>query len=154
MIIAGAGDADVEAQVAKLAIGDPRVVAEIGYAPLARKRELFRAADAVVLPYTSFASQSGVLHDAYGHGLPVVVSDVGALGPTVAEDRSGIAVRPGDHERLGWAIQEVLQSDRARQVRQGVSRRCRAAFARALWCGAAVSLRRSLELMSDPTRSS
>ena len=47
-------------------------------------------------PYTSFASQSAVLQDAYAHRLPVVVTDVGALGETVRGDGTGWVVPPAD----------------------------------------------------------
>lgn len=49
----------------------------------------FSAADVVVLPYTSFASQSGVLLQAYSYGKPVVVTNVGGLAEAVLEDQTG-----------------------------------------------------------------
>lgn len=107
--IAGGGDARVEGLVHQLAAQDPRVRCELGFVPLSRKRELFRAASVVVLPYTAFASQSGVLHDAYGHGRPVVVTDVGALGRTVREDGTGLVVPPDDPQALAEAIEALLE---------------------------------------------
>lgn len=106
--IAGHGDADVEDQVRSMASEDERVRCEVGFVPLLRKRELFRAASLVVLPYTTFSSQSGVLHDAYGHGRPVVVTDVGALGRTVREDGTGVVVPPNDPSALAEAVRAVL----------------------------------------------
>jgi glycosyltransferase involved in cell wall biosynthesis len=107
-VIAGRGDASLERAVTDLAAHDPRVTAEIGFATLERKRELFNAASVVILPYTSFASQSGVLHDAYGHGRPVVVTDVGVLGDSVREDGTGIVVPPGDVPAITEAIRAAL----------------------------------------------
>ncbi len=49
----------------------------------------FSAADVVVLPYTSFASQSSVLLQAYSYGKPVVVTNVGGLAEAVFEDQTG-----------------------------------------------------------------
>jgi glycosyltransferase involved in cell wall biosynthesis len=43
----------------------------------------------VVLPYTSFASQSSVLLQAYSYGKPVVVTNVGGLAEAVFEDQTG-----------------------------------------------------------------
>jgi glycosyltransferase involved in cell wall biosynthesis len=63
----------------------------------------------MVLPYTSFASQSAVLQDAYAHRLPVVVSDVGALGETIREDRTGWVVDPGDADELAAAMLAALR---------------------------------------------
>src|SRR6185369_5496283 len=44
---------------------------------------LFAGASLAVLPYSEFHAQSGVLHLAIAYGVPVVVTDVGALGDQV-----------------------------------------------------------------------
>ncbi len=111
LTIAGRGDPAVERQVRSVAAADGRVAVEIGFATLERKRQLFRAAHVVVLPYTTFSSQSGVLHDAYGHGRPVVVTDVGALGDAVREDGTGFVVPPNDPEALATAVRDLLAPD-------------------------------------------
>lgn len=103
--VAGRGEAVIEEQLRRAANADPRLGVEIDHVPIARKVELFRQASVVVLPYTSFASQSGVLHDAYAHGRPVIVTDVGALGETVREDGTGLVVPPGDAAALARAIE-------------------------------------------------
>lgn len=66
--------------------------------------QLFREAWGVVLPYETFSSQSGGLHDASGHGRPVVVTDVGALGATVRHDGTGAVVTVDDAEALAAAL--------------------------------------------------
>lgn len=121
--IAGRGDTVVEQQVRAAADRDARVLPELGFATLERKRELFREAHVVVLPYTTFSSQSGVLHDAYGHGRPVVVADVGALGDAVREDATGLVVPPDDPGALATAVRALLEptawrrySDAARRI--------------------------------------
>jgi glycosyltransferase involved in cell wall biosynthesis len=110
LTIAGHGEATLEQRAHALAARDPRVRAEIGFVTLERKRELFREASLVVLPYTAFASQSGVLHDAYGHGRPVVASDVGALGEAVREDGTGLVVVPNDPRALADAVEHLLEA--------------------------------------------
>lgn len=105
---AGRGFPDVEATVQRAAAGDERITAEIGYVTEARKRELHTNSDLVVLPYTSFASQSGVLQDAYAHRLPVVVTDVGALGDTIRDDGSGWVVPAGDATALAGTIRSAI----------------------------------------------
>jgi len=110
-VIAGHGDARLERMVTQLAADDVRVTAEIGFATLERKRALFRQASVCVLPYTSFASMSGVLHDAYGHGRPVVVTDVGALGDAVREDGTGEIVTAGSAAELAAATTRALRGD-------------------------------------------
>jgi len=126
-VFAGRGAPDVEHLVASAAANDPRIRAEIGFATLERKEELFRAADLVVLPYTSFASQSAVLQDAYAHGVPVVVSDVGALGDAVREDGTGVVVPPGDRVALAGAVTDALADDASRRAMSAAAARIAAA---------------------------
>jgi glycosyltransferase involved in cell wall biosynthesis len=110
-VFAGRGFPDVEQLVLDAAQRDPRIVTEIGYATADRKNELHATADLMVLPYTSFASQSAVLQDAYAHRLPVVVTDVGALGETVRGDGTGWVVPPSDSEHLGASILAALRDE-------------------------------------------
>jgi glycosyltransferase involved in cell wall biosynthesis len=60
-----------------------------------------------VLPYRQLDS-SGVLATALGHGRPVVVTDVGSLGPIVREHRAGRVVPPDDPAALAAACIELL----------------------------------------------
>ena len=64
---------------------------------------------AVVLPYLDFSAQSGVLSQALSLGLPVVASDVGALGETVREYGTGVAVPPGDPAALAAGVRTLEQ---------------------------------------------
>jgi len=113
-VFAGRGFADVEQLVRDAADRDPRIVTEIGFATAQRKHELYAAADLIVLPYTTFASQSAVLQDAYAHGVPLVVSDVGALGETVRDDKTGWVVTPGDPDALAATLLAALRDPAAR----------------------------------------
>lgn len=74
--------------------------------------DLFAQSSLAILPYTSFTAQSGVLHDALAHRLPVVVSDVGALGESVRRWGFGEVVPPGDDAALARAISELLEPGR------------------------------------------
>lgn len=59
--------------------------------------EVFRVADAVILPYKrSFHAQSGILQLAVGYEKPCVVSDAGALGASVRDYCLGQVVRAED----------------------------------------------------------
>lgn len=106
--IAGRGDHRLEALARTAADDSEFVTAEIGHASTERKAELFRASAVVALPYTSFSSQSGVLHDAYGHWRPVVATDVGALGATVRADGTGLVIAPRDAQALAEALQTAV----------------------------------------------
>jgi len=67
--------------------------------------EVFRIADAVVLPYKKgFYAQSGVLHLSIGYEKPCVVSDVGAIGATVREYDLGLVVKAEDPVSLKQGI--------------------------------------------------
>lgn len=112
LVIAGRGDVGIEALAQQASASDPRVTAEVGFVTLARKRELMAEASLIILPYTSFASQSGVLHDAYSHARPVVVTDVGALGDSVREDGTGLVATPGDPDSLATQIAAALDPQR------------------------------------------
>jgi glycosyltransferase involved in cell wall biosynthesis len=68
----------------------------------------FAASDIVVLPYIRFESQSGVLLRAYAHKLPVVVTNVGAMGESVSKDKVGLVVKPGSIEELADAVINAL----------------------------------------------
>ena len=80
---------------------------ELGYVSAERKRELFSQASWVLLPYLSFHSQSGVLADAYEYRVPMIASDVGAIGPTVRDDGTGLLVIPGDMHSLADAMMKA-----------------------------------------------
>lgn len=118
LIIAGRGEAELEARILAYAQVNPRVVAEIGYVSHDRRPELYRNADCVLLPYTELKAQSGVLHDAYASRLPVIASDVRALGDAVRKDETGWVVEPGDVEQLAGAMYEAA-TDPLRRIRAG-----------------------------------
>jgi glycosyltransferase involved in cell wall biosynthesis len=106
--IAGRGDAALEAAVRSFSARRADVDIDIGLIPEARKQELFRNCWGVVLPYTRFNSQSGVLADAYTAARPVIVTDVGALGDTVREECVGVVVVPNDPAELARAVERFV----------------------------------------------
>ena len=111
--IAGRGDADLEQLAVEFGRRLPSLSVEIGWVEPSRKAELHSTADVCVLPYTRFSSQSGVLHDSYGAGTPVVVTDVGALGATVRSNGTGRVVAPDDAAALSSAILGLLVDEEA-----------------------------------------
>jgi D-inositol-3-phosphate glycosyltransferase len=93
--------------------GDPsraRIVEQIGFVPDADTELYFKAADVLVLPYTEIF-QSGVLFLAYGFGLPVVASDVGAFREDIVEGRTGFLCKPRDPADLAKAIDTYFDSE-------------------------------------------
>ncbi len=105
---AGQGFDDIEAVVLQSAQHDRRVTAELTWISPERKSDLYQRASLVVLPYTDFESESGVLHDAYGHGRPVVVTEVGSLGSEVRSSGTGWVVPARDPQALSGVIVDAL----------------------------------------------
>ena len=70
---------------------------------------MLRACEFGVCPYKD-ATQSGVVQTAFTLGVPMVVTDVGALADAVAHNKTGIVVRPCDANDLAKAIMD-LHSD-------------------------------------------
>jgi glycosyltransferase involved in cell wall biosynthesis len=111
--IAGAGDQAMNRMVQERASRLPNVSIELGRVSSERKTELLSMASWLILPYTSFHSQSGVLGDAYSFRVPIIASDVGALGPTVRGDATGLVVRPGNSGDLAAAIVKAASTPSA-----------------------------------------
>ncbi|MEI8335332.1 MAG: glycosyltransferase family 4 protein [Actinomycetes bacterium] len=109
LVISGKGFGEIEDEIRSAASRDQRIVAEIGYATAERKAALYARCAVNVLPYTSFESQSAVLQDAYANLVPLIVSDVGALGSTVRSEGTGWVVPPSDVNALAEAILECLR---------------------------------------------
>ena len=87
-----------------------RVILKIEYVPDAETEIYFKAADVLVLPYTHIF-QSGVLFLGYNFGVPVVVSDVGALKDDILEGKTGFVCAPKDAASLAAALQKYFSSD-------------------------------------------
>ena len=109
LIIAGTGPA------ACLVPADPRISLRARYISEDEVGPLLAAASLVALPYTQ-ASQSGVGPLAVGEGVPVVVSDLGAL-PDLAYDPSFVC-EPGNPRALAETI--IRHVDDGPDVRQAV----------------------------------
>jgi glycosyltransferase involved in cell wall biosynthesis len=98
-----------------------RVLARIEFVPDEETEIYFKAADALVLPYT-YIFQSGVLFLGYNYGLPVLAADVGSLKEAIVEGETGFVFRPEDPEDLAKAVERFFESDLYRDL---VNRRSR-----------------------------
>lgn len=104
IVIAGRGD---DPRAHQDLMGDPaRYEIRNTFIEDGEVARLFLDADAVALPYVE-ASQSGVLNLAAAFGRPVIATDVGELGTTVAAHELGLVVPPGDPGRLAGAIAKL-----------------------------------------------
>jgi glycosyltransferase involved in cell wall biosynthesis len=70
---------------------------------------MLRVCEFSVCPYKD-ATQSGVIQTAFTLGVPMVVTDVGALADAVTHNKTGIVVRPCDTNELANGIM-CLHSD-------------------------------------------
>jgi alpha-maltose-1-phosphate synthase len=82
--------------------------------PYREGAKLFQKCCLVVLPYID-ASQSGVVHTAYGFKKPVIVTDVGSLPEIVDDKITGMVVPPKDSQVLADAIIYLLKNDSLRR---------------------------------------
>ena len=122
-MIAGRGQGDLATKVKAAAQRFDHVDAEIGFVSSERMAELFATSTAVVLPYTRLGSQSGLIADAYVHRLPLIVTDVGAIGPTVGADGTGIVLPANDPHALADALTSVAaDTDAVARWRDAIER--------------------------------
>ena len=87
-----------------------KIILKIEYVPDAETEIYFKAADVLVLPYTHIF-QSGVLFLGYNFGVPVVVSDVGALKDDILEGKTGFVCAPKDAASLAAVLKKYFASD-------------------------------------------
>ena len=80
----------------------PRAIVRAGYAPEEDLHLAVAASDALVLPYVT-ASDSGLLHLARAHGVPVLASDAPQLAAAVRASNAG-AVLPRDVDSWKEAV--------------------------------------------------
>lgn len=87
-----------------------RVRLKIEFVPDQETEIYFKAADALVLPYTHIF-QSGVLFLGYNFGLPVIAADVGSLKEEILEGQTGFVFPAGDAPALARAIEGYFGGD-------------------------------------------
>lgn len=111
---------EIRAQAAALGGGRVELVARyVGEGEIAG---FFDRSHLVALPYTEFAAQSGVLHQAVAHGRPVVATAVGGLGESVAAWGVGPVVAPGDDRALAEGVARALRPEAYRAAAAATAR--------------------------------
>lgn len=110
LIVAGRG---MDARLAELragepALGDAHATVVDGFVPDDALDAFVAGADCLVLPYLpQMQGDSGLLHLAVAHGIPVVCSDACSPAATVERFRLGVLYSGGDRESLRDAIARV-----------------------------------------------
>jgi glycosyltransferase involved in cell wall biosynthesis len=110
--LAGAGERLRSPRLAR------RVTVLEGFQPIEQVGRLFAAADLVALPYRQ-ASQSGVLHLAYGFARPAVAYPSGGLGEAMIAGVTGWICREPSPRALADALREAGVAGRAELRRAG-----------------------------------
>jgi glycosyltransferase involved in cell wall biosynthesis len=122
-VVAGEEKGALAASAERLAALAERLVVRPGFAEDDETARYFAAADVVALPYHR-ASQSGVLHLAYGFGRPVVVYPVGGLEEAILPGETGWVCASASPAALADVLREI---DRAEARRRGEAARLWAA---------------------------
>ena len=92
-----------------------QIMQKVRFIPDDEVEVLFKAADAVVIPYVEIF-QSGVPFLAYSFGLPVIAADVGSLREDIIEGRTGFICRPQDSSDLAKTISRYFESELFRDL--------------------------------------
>ena len=87
-----------------------RIIQKIEYIPDEQTEIYFKAADVLVLPYTS-VFQSGVLFLGYAFGLPAIATNVGSLGDDIIQGETGFLCQATDSDELARAIRTYFASN-------------------------------------------
>jgi glycosyltransferase involved in cell wall biosynthesis len=87
-----------------------RILQRIEYISDEETEVYFKAADALILPYTHIF-QSGVLFLGYSFGLPVIAAEVGALSEDIVQGQTGFVFAPRDPTDLARVIETYFASD-------------------------------------------
>ncbi len=80
-----------------------RVTVLSGYVPSSRFTEVFGEADVLVLPYRN-GTGSIVREVGFRYGLPVIATDVGAIGDGIDNDKTGLLIAPNSVDALADAL--------------------------------------------------
>jgi D-inositol-3-phosphate glycosyltransferase len=140
LVIAGRAKAGLESywQALKSTLEDSevgaRVVLREGLIPDRDVPILFRASDALVLPYRAIY-QSGPLSLAYRFGVPVIATRIGSFDRDVVPEVTGVLCQPDDPNDLARAIRSFFASDLYLQAEQSEKRIRELAQERYSWEG-------------------
>ena len=99
-----------------------RVTIREGFQEIDAVAEIFAAADLVALPYHQ-ASQSGVLHLAYGFGRPVAAYPVGGLAEAVIDGQTGWLCPQPTPAALATVLRDAEAAGRDELRRRGAAGR-------------------------------
>jgi glycosyltransferase involved in cell wall biosynthesis len=106
LVVAGDGPEEGRLRDRAAALGLDGRARFVGAQPRERVLELFRAADASLLP-SAWENFPHTLVEALAAGTPVVATDVGGVAEVVRDEENGLLVRAGDSAALTAALERV-----------------------------------------------
>jgi glycosyltransferase involved in cell wall biosynthesis len=111
LILAGDGPERAALERIAASLGVSSSVEFAGHRRQAEIPELIRSARAVVVPSLCYENFPRIVVEAFAHGKPAIVSDLGALREIV-HDGAGMRFHAGDHAALARALNRMLNDDR------------------------------------------
>jgi glycosyltransferase involved in cell wall biosynthesis len=102
--------------MARVAAARNRYIEFLGPLPPERVLEEMGDARATIVPTLWYETFGRVVIESFAVGTPVIASDLGAVSELIDEGRTGLLFRPGDHEDLARAVQQVASDGKRADV--------------------------------------
>jgi glycosyltransferase involved in cell wall biosynthesis len=118
--IAGDGPLRGEVQAATQCMKNVEL---LGHVSKDRVADLLRRAHVVIVPSIWYEAFGLVVIEAFAAGVPVIASNIGALGELVDHGRTGLHARPGDAEDLVNQVEWLAAHEEQRRCMQQAARR-------------------------------
>ena len=116
-----AGDGPLRKEVEAMA-QSMQEVELLGHLTRDEVAELLRRAHAVIVPSIWYEGFPMVVAEAFAAGVPVIASNLGALGELVHHGRTGLHYRPGDAEDLAAQVEWLISHEQERQQMRRAAR--------------------------------
>ena len=87
----------------------------LGCVTKARVIELLQHASVLIVPSIWYEAFPMVVAEAFAAGVPIIASDLGALGQLVHHGRTGLHFRPGDAQDLASQVEWLIAHEGERQ---------------------------------------
>jgi glycosyltransferase involved in cell wall biosynthesis len=118
--IAGDGPLRAEVQAATQCLANVEL---LGHVSKDRVADLLRRAQVLIIPSICYEGFGMVVVEAFAAGVPVIASNIGALGELVDHGRTGLHARPGDAEDLARQVEWLAVHEEERRCMQQAARR-------------------------------
>jgi glycosyltransferase involved in cell wall biosynthesis len=118
--IAGDGPLRAEVQAAAQCMKNVEL---LGHVSKDCVTNMLRRAHLVIIPSICYEGFPMAVVEAFAAGVPVIASNIGALGELIHHGRTGLRARPGDAEDLARQVEWLLAHEEQRRRMQQATRR-------------------------------